>query len=374
MSKKGAIAFIRADIGTFGGAERVIVNLSNELAGYYKTYLINFYPNESPYIIKDDVNKIILIDKKKRMRYTLLSCVKNLRKQIIQKKIKVIVCVGVTGVLITWLATLGLTVTTIFYEQSTLKKYDFDNKNWKSKALDKITQYIINHYMSYILTLTNKEKNHYKQQYKIPSCRIGVIPNFLEDQLENQHKQYDIRSKCIITVGRISPEKGYENLIKVAKIVLHKYPDWEWHIYGDGDKQYVDYIKKSISDAGLERNLILKGVEKNIYDIYPRYSMEILTSFYEGFSMVLLEGKACWLPEVSFDIYSGPSDLIQEGINGYLIPPFNINGMAEKICYLIEHPQIRKSFSDYAQNNINKFLKENVIQQWINLLKKLSVK
>lgn len=372
MVQEGAIAFIRADIGTFGGAERVIINLCNELNSYYKTYLVNLYSGKLAYALNDDVDKIVLCDKKKRMRYILFPCVKNLRKQIIQKRIKVIVCVGVTGVLVTWLATMGLPVVTVFYEQSTLNKYDYDNKNWKAKLYDKIIQYIINHHMSYILTLTNKEKKHYEQLYRIKSCRIGVIPNFLDEQLKNRRKQYDINSKRIITVGRISPEKGYEILIKVAKIVLRKHPDWEWHIYGGGNQAYVDYIKKLIIDDGLEKNLILMGIERNIYDKYSKYSMEILTSFYEGFSMVLLEGKACWLPEVSFDIYSGPSDLIQEGISGYLIPPFDINKMAEKICHLIEHPELRKSFSDHAQNNINKFFKDNVIRQWINLLDELS--
>lgn len=368
MQRKAAIAFIRDSVDTFGGAERVIVNLCNELSCYYETYLINSYPAEPAYMIKDSVHRIIINDKKDRLRYTLIPCVKNLRKLIIRKKIKVIVCVGVTGVLMTWLATHGLHVATIFYEQSTLKKYAFENKNLKNKLYDKIVQYIINHRMSYIITLTNKEKELYKQMYNIPDRNIGVIPNFLEEVLENKNRQYDINSKWIITVGRIAPEKGYENLIKVAQIVLHRHPDWKWHIYGTGDTQYVNFVQNLISEVGLENKLVLKGLEKDIYDKYSKYSMEVLTSLFEGFSLVLLEGKACWLPEVSFDIYSGPSDLIQDGINGYLISPFNVQIMADRICLLIDNPDIRKSFSFHAGDNMNKYSKSYIIKNWITLL------
>lgn len=196
-----------------------------------------------------------------------------------------------------------------------------------------------------------------------------MIPNFLDEKLEKTPYHYNSQSKKIITVGRIDYAKGYEILIKVAQIVLKNNPDWQWHIYGEGDIEYSRYIQNLIDESSLKNKVILKGTRKNIYNIYPEYALQVVTSRYEGFSMVLLEGKANSLPAISFDIYSGPSDLIMNGINGYLIPPGDINEMANKINELIKNEQKRIDFSQHARDNIDKFIKNNVILKWVALLK-----
>ena len=93
-----------------------------------------------------------------------------------------------------------------------------------------------------------------------------------------------------------------------------------------------------------------------------------MTSRYEGLPMVLLEAKVKKLPLVSFDIDSGPSDIIEDGVSGYLVPPFDTDAMAERICELIEHPELRQKFSDHAWDNIDKFRKEAVVQKWVELI------
>ena len=93
-----------------------------------------------------------------------------------------------------------------------------------------------------------------------------------------------------------------------------------------------------------------------------------MTSRREGLGMVLLEAKAKKLPLVSFDIHAGPSDIIRDGIDGYLVPPFDTDAMAEKICYLIEHPEARKDFSNHAYGNIDKFRKETILEKWKKLI------
>ena len=84
--------------------------------------------------------------------------------------------------------------------------------------------------------------------------------------------------------------------------------------------------------------------------------------------MVLLEAKAKKLPSVSFDIHSGPSDIIRDGVDGYLVKPFDVDEMAEKISELIESPALRQQFSDAAWGNLNQFRKETIISQWIELI------
>ncbi|MGP2526692.1 glycosyltransferase family 4 protein [Acidaminococcus sp. LBK-2] len=375
MSKiiKKSVVFIRSDLNTVGGGERVTVNLCNSLFPYFNTYLVNNYPNKSAYDILPDIQTVYLTKRKRKLRYTFIPSVIQLRMLLKEKHIDAIVCVGMTDVLETFFACFCLNTQKYFYEQSTLNKFLPSNNtkkySTKKKAFSHFQQWIINHFFDKILVLTQKEKNNYINKFNIKNDKIAVIPNFLDEKLEKTPYHYNSQSKKIITVGRIDYAKGYEILIKVAQIVLKNNPDWQWHIYGEGDIEYSRYIQNLIDESSLKNKVILKGTRKNIYNIYPEYALQVVTSRYEGFSMVLLEGKANSLPAISFDIYSGPSDLIMNGINGYLIPPGDINEMANKINELIKNEQKRIDFSQHARDNIDKFIKNNVILKWVALLK-----
>lgn len=160
-------------------------------------------------------------------------------------------------------------------------------------------------------------------------------------------------------------------MVKVAKLVFNKHPDWQWHIYGDGKAFYKNKIIDLIKENGIEKHVILQGNHSYIYDLYQDYSFYVMTSRYEGLPMVLLEAKAKKLPIVSFDINSGPSDIVRDGIDGFLIKPFDCNAMADKICELIENPELRQKFSDNANNNLGKFNKNKIVKQWCELINSL---
>ena len=96
-----------------------------------------------------------------------------------------------------------------------------------------------------------------------------------------------------------------------------------------------------------------------------------MTSQMEGLPMVLLEAKSWGLPLVSFDIMTGPSDIIQDGVNGYLIEEGNIDEMAERIVELIKEDSKRKAFSKESQRDMDKFEMKKITSQWNELVKNL---
>ena len=167
------------------------------------------------------------------------------------------------------------------------------------------------------------------------------------------------------------PVKGYENLVSIAKNVFNRYPDWTWDIYGNGET--YNSIKTLIDKNGLKDKLILKGINSNIYNIYKEYAMFVLTSYYEGLPMVLLEAKANNLPVVSFDCPTGPKEIIENGENGFLISCYNNNEMSKKICELIENPKLREKFSKNSCNKIYKFSKDKILLQWIDLIETIQM-
>ncbi len=83
---------------------------------------------------------------------------------------------------------------------------------------------------------------------------------------------------------------------------------------------------------------------------------------------MLLEAQEARLPIVSFDCPTGPSEIIEDNENGFLVPTYNIEEMAEKILKLMEEKETRKRFSDNSQKNIENFSKRNIIKKWKDII------
>ena len=107
--------------------------------------------------------------------------------------------------------------------------------------------------------------------------------------------------------------------------------------------------------------------------MYNEYAFLVLSSYREGLPLVLLEAKASGLPMVSFDVTTGPREIIDDGKDGYLIPPYDLEVMVEKITALIEDENMRVTFSENSVTNIIKFEKEEIYRQWTNLIDELTM-
>ena len=216
-----------------------------------------------------------------------------------------------------------------------------------------------------VVVLTKSAKKYYRDVLKFDEDRLFQIYNPIS---ENSAKstEYLETSKKIISVGRLSYQKNFDLLIDVAAEVLPKYPDWSWDIFGSGEE--YDSLLSKIKTKGLEGRVNLLGQVSDLYDRYPNYSFQVMTSRYEGFPMSLIEGMANRLPLISFDIETGPDEIIQDGVNGFLVPPENREKMAERVCRLIESPSLRKEFSEASYAFRTKYNLESIVLQWKELL------
>ena len=367
MSMKHRIIFIRDSLDSPSGGERVFINLANDLSSAYDVYIVNRYQNQPAYEVSPQVKGIYYLnEKKRRVRYSLFGDVIRLRRFLQEKKIDVAIASGRTCVSLLSLACVGTRLKTVMSEQGCVHGLDIGVK--KRGLLDKaLLEWCLRHSFDRTVLLTKGEISLYRKRYPRVT-QVEAIYNSIDDKLLVDISDYDVKACKIITVGRMHYVKGYEYLIDVAQKVLARHPDWRWDIYGDGEAEYKEKIAALIRERGLEGRLTLCGNRSDIYDLYQNYGIYVMTSRYEGFGMVLLEAKVKKLPLVSFDINSGPSDIIEDGVSGYLIPPFDTDAMAEKICELIEHPELRQKFSNHAWDNIDKFRKEAVVQQWVELI------
>ena len=239
---------------------------------------------------------------------------------------------------------------------------------WKDKTITAI-RLLSSICSDKVVALTEVTREDYTKCFKISRRKVSCIYNWIDDDLVKKDDIYKCNSQKIITVGRFGHEKGYDMLVKVAEKVLPENPMWTWDIYGDGE--CYKEISESIINRGLDNQLILKGDVNNITDLYSEYAFLVLTSYREGLPLVLLEAKASKLPLISFDIATGPSEIIRNNIDGILVEPYDIDKMADAINKLIKEEALRKEMSKNSRENIEKFRKENILRQWIELVNSL---
>ena len=195
--------------------------------------------------------------------------------------------------------------------------------------------------------------------------RVEVIPNFTTMHV-SQFSNYT--TKRIIAVGRIEWEKGYSRLIKIWEIVYSRHPDWRLDIYGEGSlKKTIETIINSNSI----KNLKIHQFTHNISQEFANSSICVVTSYYESFSLVLLEAMKHGVPCVAFDCPFGPGSIIQDGYNGFLSENGDCNLFAERLCNLIEDTKLREYFSGTSIRHAKLYDVKGIIDKWDTLFKSI---
>ncbi len=154
-------------------------------------------------------------------------------------------------------------------------------------------------------------------------------------------------------------------LIEAWNMISGRHAGWEIHVYGKGS--LAGELSDLIRQKGLHGSFFLEEPVTDIENKYIDSSFFVLSSRFEGFGMVLIEAMSCGLPVISFDCPDGPSDIIQDGEDGFLIQNGNIEELAEKIEYLIEHDALRPIMGRAARTNVQKYSKETVMSEWKKL-------
>jgi glycosyltransferase involved in cell wall biosynthesis len=182
------------------------------------------------------------------------------------------------------------------------------------------------------------------------------------------NKIASLDKKEVIAIGRYTYQKGFDLLMEAWKIVHEKHPDWNLNIYGGGDTKE---LFSQIQDLKLESCCRLNPPVPNIEEKYLESSIFVLSSRYEGFGMVISEAMACGVPAVSFACPCGPKDIIRDEEDGLLVEPENIQELAQKIIYLIDHKDIRIEMGHKAKISAERFKIDKIMDQWKELFESL---
>lgn len=252
------------------------------------------------------------------------------------------------------------TTARIIYERHVSKLIEADEKDGiAKKTIIRIKWFLMERLAAnfkYFVVLTDGNKNEWP---KLKNLKVVSNPlSFSTDESST------LENKIVICVGKISYQKGQDILQNIWKTIHKKFPDWELHLYGKEKVWFMD-------TQNLSNNICWFPPEKNIQQKYMESSIYVMPSRFEGFGMVLIEAMECGLPCVSFDCNWGPSDIIKEGEDGFLVEKENTDQFAEKLMRLMADSDLRKEMGKKAKKNVKRFAAIEVVKIWDELFKNL---
>lgn len=364
----------------YGGIEKCIAALANSLVDTYKVEILAIYKlYEEPAFYIDSRVHIRYLSKvvpnKNDFKYALKRV--NIFK-IIKEAIKALNILRIKRkVLIDAIDACDsdIIISTRDYTNKYLGEYRNDNViaiGWEHNHPhgDKVIMKRLRNSCKYLdkLVVVSRELKHiYSEDFKNNDikCQVEYIPNFLEKLPKKINK---LDNKNIISVGRLEPEKGFLDLVSVFKLMELKDGDVYLNLVGDGSQK--DKIFKNIVDNNISRKVRMPGYLdfEELNKLYEKSSLYLMTSYTESFGLVLIEAMSHGIPVIAFSCAEGAKELINNGVNGYLINNRNEHEMADKAVKLLNNPDKLKELGENARTTALKYSKDEVKKMWIKLL------
>lgn len=314
-----------------GGAERVCVNLANEWA--LRDHKVDIVVLN----LENDINTQHLDSRVKvhelgvsRLRYSFVPMLRFIKKNkpkfmfvfgnemaVIINKLRKLKLVD-TKVVVRVLNNVNISLAKEDNVSPVVEKY-LNNAQKQLKDMD----FVISQCADMKKMIVKKglvEEDHIRVVYNPVSK--ALIDKVGELSPERNGKKY------VTFVGRVDPQKQPDQLIKAFDRIHKALPDTVLRIVGDGN--LMSQTKELVLGLGLQDCVLFDGIRKDMENVYALSDVIILSSQYEGMPNVLIESIGCGIPVVSYDCPIGPAEIVEDGVNGFLVEQDNTDMLADK--------------------------------------------
>ena len=359
-----------------GGAERVCVNLANEfVAKGHEVHIVVLN-------LENDVNTHLL-DKKvqvhslgvSRLRYSFIAMLKYVKKY---RPPFLFVFGNEMAVILNKLRKVHLINTPLIVRvlnnvNISLSKEDNVSpivENYLQKAQKQLAD------MEHVIAQCDAMKEQLLEKKLIREEQISRVYNPVSRELirktleikEPFAKRDADRTRELVFIGRLDPQKNLPHLIEAFSEVNREMPNTYLRLIGNGN--LTESIKELVENKGLSTCVSFDGVYKNMESIYSKADMIVLSSEYEGMPNCLIEAIGCGIPIVSYDCPIGPREIVVDDVNGYLVKYNDINQLAEKIMECLN----RDWKEEDIQKTAEKFDVSYIADEYLDLFKKVICK
>lgn len=217
-----------------------------------------------------------------------------------------------------------------------------------------------------IVVLTQLSRRFFSSRQQ---SQIHIIPNPVVVNSLPHSGQPDVASHEVIAMGRCAPQKGFDLLLGAWQLVAAGRSQWRLRILGDGPDRMT--LTAQAEQMGLADNVRFEGIVTEPERYLRAADLFVMSSRYEGFPMALGEALASGLPAVSFDCPTGPAELIRDGVDGFLVAPEDIKGLAARMALLIDNEPLRMQMAARAPEVVDRFGVSAVMSQWNALLESI---
>ena len=355
------ICFLVGDINRTGGTERVSLLIANELIKKYDVTILSFNNGMNPIFEcneKIELCSLHLEDSngffsRKIKPYT------RLKKFLKTNPQDVLINVDVILALYSLPMKLFSKIKIISWEHFNFRINNGAKNRDKARKLSA-------KYADYIVVLTEADKNEYKRNLKIKCPIIHIYNPIVGDIIKKENFE-----KIVLAIGHFNYSKNFQELVRIWQKVSVNNDDWKLVICGMGNE--FEEVKKMIEDLNI-KSIILPGFCKNIAEYYKKASIFAMTSRNEGFPMVLLEAQQYSIPLIAYDCFTGPSEIIEDNKNGYLIEYGNREEYVSKLNNLMNDIDKLKIFSNNSFEMVKKYDINNIICEWYKILENINRK
>lgn len=348
-------------VGSFktGGAERISINTGEELIrrGYDVYYIVQRPVFEIPNSIPPD--KIIVLRKEPRsdLLYKINSLFLGVFKASSSIKPDVVIA----------FSRFSSFLACFTFNRNIIARFDANPFRLSKKQRVWADIVLNNPFVKKVVVPSSGMLNALKNTRPQKADKLYVIPNSINPDyiLDKEDKSAKFNFRYIAAMGRLSSDKNFELLIQA----FHKSDIKERYklvIIGEGKLRQV--LEHSVKSLGLKDKVIFTGRLQNPFPILSSADFFVNTSLNESFCNVILEALTLGKPVIATDCDYGPSDMIESGLNGFLIPNNNLEQLVAKLNELGHNEMLVNSLGMKANESANKFYLEQVGNIWEKLI------
>ena len=358
--KKNILFFIERMSG--GGAERVILDIINNLDRSKYIPALATFMKQGPYtnLLKDDINV-----------YELPLHSGHMNTLFFPKELRKLIKLVQPDLVVSHVLGSNLSILRAMYILNNINNIpiiicEHNNIIFKSSStIDSLIKSIVHYEIKFlyrkaskIIVVSHGIKQSLVKSYKLSENDIIVIHNPVDignisamlnktnDKRLNSHK------KNIVAVGRLTEQKGFHDLIRAFALVHNAFPA-KLTILGEGELR--PQLETLINDLKLHACIELPGFVNDPWSIIHASDLLVLSSYWEGFSLVLLEAMVCGTPVIATDCDYGPREILTQGQDGILVPVGNVQTMSEAIIKVLGNSALRQKFVANSQQKVKQF-------------------